>query len=146
MKPDEPKKCEVDTVMPKLTPKKRAGRNRTLTLTAEDRVRLKPGLITGLPLEKLMVPPQGTINGDCLEWSKVLPEGFVDLLFLDPPYNLDKNFNGRNFAKTDVNTYANWLDGVITALKPLLKATASIYICGDWFSSASIYTVAAGHF
>ncbi|KAB2952927.1 site-specific DNA-methyltransferase [Heliorestis acidaminivorans] len=127
--------------------KKRARRNRTLFLTEEDRIRLKPKLITDKPEEKLSADlPQGTINGDCLEWAEVLPSKSVDLLFLDPPYNLSKNFNGRNFAKTDVNTYSKWLDNVVRTLNHLLKDSASIYICGDWYSSTSIYEVASEHF
>ncbi len=35
---------------------------------------------------------------------------------------------------------------MITTLKPLLKQTATIYICGDWLSSTSIFTVASTHF
>ncbi|MGE5497424.1 MAG: DNA-methyltransferase, partial [Syntrophothermus sp.] len=35
---------------------------------------------------------------------------------------------------------------VLQLLKPLLKPTASVYICGDWLSSASIYQAASKHF
>jgi site-specific DNA-methyltransferase (adenine-specific) len=68
------------------------------------------------------------------------------LLILDPPYNLDKDFNGKRFAKRSVDEYTAYLDELFAALKPVLSATASIYICGDWFSSISIFTAAAKHF
>jgi len=45
-----------------------------------------------------------------------------------------------------VDDYSTWLDQVITQLKPVLKPTATIYICGDWLSSASIFSVASAHF
>ncbi|QGG48584.1 DNA-methyltransferase [Heliorestis convoluta] len=128
------------------TTKKRAGRNRTLFLTEEDRIRLKPKLITEMPLERFKEMPQGTANGDCLQWAQVLPLASIDLLFLDPPYNLTKNFNGRNFTKKDVKTYSQWLDGVLQTLDPLLKETASIYICGDWYTSTSIFEVASEYY
>jgi len=67
-------------------------------------------------------------------------------LILDPPYNLNKVFNGRTFAKQSVEAYTEWLDNICSTLKPLLHPEASIYICGDWFSSASIFTVATSHF
>ncbi len=70
----------------------------------------------------------------------------MDLLILDPPYNLNKAFNGQKFFKQTVEQYTAWLDRVVSALCPLLKQSASIYICGDWFSSASIFTVASAHF
>lgn len=88
----------------------------------------------------------GTIQGDCLIITPQLPQHFVDLLILDPPYNLTKHFNGRTFVKRAVDDYTYWLDKTIRTLKPVLKQTASVYICGDWFSSTSIFTVATAHF
>jgi site-specific DNA-methyltransferase (adenine-specific) len=70
----------------------------------------------------------------------------VDLVVLDPPYNLNKTFNGRVFARRAVHQYTEWLDDVCGLIRPLLTETASIYICGDWFSSASIFTAASRHF
>ena len=42
-----------------------------------------------------------TIIGDTFHTIKLLPECFVDLLIADPPYNLDKSFNGKKFKKTN---------------------------------------------
>ena len=126
--------------------KSRAPMNRTLTLDEQDRVRLAPQILYDLPSKPFSAPPVGTIRGDCLEVAKILPPNFVDLLVLDPPYNLTKSFNGRKFSKCTVDDYTAWLDEVVCTLKPLLKKTASIYICGDWLSSASIFTVASSHF
>ncbi len=126
------------------TPKK--NRNRTLKLSDGDRARLAARLIQAIPKNGFSDPPIGTIWGECLTVSKSLPSSFVDLLILDPPYNLTKDFNGRRFAQRAVEAYTAWLDQIVTVLVPLLKPTASIYICGDWLSSASIFTVAAAHF
>lgn len=125
---------------------RRAPMNRTLQLTTGDRVRLSPRLIRELPATPLLEPLEGIIWGDCLQWADYLPRCFVDLLVLDPPYNLDKDFNGHKFSRQSVQDYTNWLDHVVVTLLPLLKKTASIYLCGDWFSSVSIFTVAAKHF
>jgi site-specific DNA-methyltransferase (adenine-specific) len=76
----------------------------------------------------------------------MLPHGFADLLVLDPPYNLTKDFHGVKFAQRAVDQYTSWLDNLLARLKPLLKPTASIYVCGDWLSSISIYEAAAKHF
>ena len=35
---------------------------------------------------------------------------FVDLMFADPPYNLTKSFNDRQFRKTSIDEYSEWLD------------------------------------
>lgn len=124
--------------------KQRSQRNRSLELTDTDRVRLRSRLLhQGAEFTELH---SGTIYGDCFEWATRLPHAFVDLLILDPPYNLTKSFDDLKFSKRTVAEYTEWLDKAIVAFKPLLKPTASIYICGDWFSSSSIFTVAAAHF
>ena len=123
----------------------RSTRNRTLTLNEAERDRLRTKLIRYLIPGSIELP-QGTIQGDCIDWASCLPPQSVDLLILDPPYNLDKQFNGHKFLRQSVAVYSDWLDQVMEALKPLLKPTASVYICGDWFSSSSIFTVAATHF
>jgi site-specific DNA-methyltransferase (adenine-specific) len=124
--------------------KQRAPRNRTLTVQECDRERLAAQILKISELSA--IAPTGIIQGDCLEVAKLLPPQFVDLLVLDPPYNLNKSFNGRKFSRQSVDEYTDWLDRVICGLKPLLKETASVYICGDWLSSASIFAVAASHF
>ena len=40
------------------------------------------------------------VNGDSLEVLKCLPENFIDLIFVDPPYNLSKNYNGNNLERS----------------------------------------------
>ena len=123
-----------------------SGKNRTIELTDEEKPTLRERLLNNFdsttPTENLI----GTIHGDYSLVLKNLPLGFVDLLFLDPPYNLTKDFNGWKFSKVDVEEYTIWLDHIIVSLKPLLKPTASIYICGEWFTSASIFQVAEAHF
>jgi site-specific DNA-methyltransferase (adenine-specific) len=113
--------------------------NRTLTLTATDRAQL-PAQIHTQPTT------QGIIHGDSLAIVPKLPPAFVDLLVLDPPYNLNKDFNGYKFTQRTVEHYNEWLNQAIATFKPTLKPTASIYICGDWLTSASIFTVASQHF
>ncbi len=124
----------------------KAPMNRTLALSAEDIARLTPKLITQFPTEPWATPPQGTICGDFRAWVPWLGDRAIDLLILDPPYNLDKTFSGQHFSRQSVQQYSEWLDQVIQTLLPLLKPTASVYICGDWFSSVSIFTVASAYF
>lgn len=86
------------------------------------------------------------IIGDCIEVMDKLPEKFVDLLIVDPPYNLDKNYHGNKYNKKSQEEYReytiNWLKKVI----PLLKETASIYVCCDWRSSLIIGDVLYNYF
>ncbi len=126
--------------------KERAGMNRTLELTHEDRARLRSRIMKHIPEMGFHEPPTGTFQTDYANLASSLPKSFVDLLILDPPYNLSKDFGGFKFTRRGVSDYTTWLDNVLAALRPLLKSTASIYICGDWLSSVSIFTVASSHF
>ncbi len=124
----------------------RSPKNRTLVLTEAERLRLQSRLVTPAQLQAGHPFLDQTIQGDCLAIAPLLPPQSIDLLVLDPPYNLTKTFNGKRFTRQSVAAYADWLEAVVVQLKPLLKPTASIYVCGDWFSSASIFGVLAAHF
>jgi len=124
----------------------RAPRNRTVILNPEDRGRLEGTLLSTVPTSPQTNPLTGVANGDFRAWVKALPEKHVDLLFLDPPYNLDKSFNGTRFYRQGIADYSRWLEEIIVVLKPLLKRTATVYICGDWFTSLSIFQAASKHF
>ena len=77
--------------------KKRAPRNRTLTLTQSDRDALAKMLVSPAAFEPSMA--DSLILGDCLEIAPRLVARSVDLLFLDPPYNLNKRFHARPEAE-----------------------------------------------
>ena len=70
----------------------------------------------------------------------------VDLLIVDPPYNLDKDFHGNTFKKRGVEDYYEYTESWINAVKPKLKDTASIYVCCDWKSALAIGIVLDKHF
>ena len=126
--------------------KKRAGRNRTLTVDSADGERLSTALLEAERFSWSQFKNVGVVNGDYKAVAKEIPEGSVDLLFLDPPYNLNKDFNGKRFKKKEIATYADILDEAFSTLRPLLKDTATVYICGDWYSSTSIHMSAEKYF
>lgn len=87
----------------------------------------------------------GEINkivlGDFFETIKKIKDFSVDLLIVDPPYDLAKNFHGEVFKKIGYEAYAEYTEKWINAVKPKLKSTASVYVCSDWRSSVSLGTV-----
>lgn len=87
-----------------------------------------------------------TIIGDCLEVIPLLPDSFIDLLIVDPPYNLDKDFHGKKFKKTSDDAYEEYTEKWVQAIIPHLKKEATIYICCDWVSSPSIGRVLKKYF
>ncbi|MEQ1667359.1 MAG: site-specific DNA-methyltransferase [Sulfuriferula sp.] len=80
---------------------------------------------------------------DCVDF---LPDTFIDLAIIDPPYNLNKKFGNNKFSKTTTESYEEWLESWITKLKRCLKKTASIYVCCDWQSSSAMQSVLEKHF
>lgn len=128
-----------------VTRKVRAGRNRTMTAGPSELPQLRKQLLDS-QLVKSNNYVNRTIIGDCFDALKHLPEGSVDLLVLDPPYNINKKFGEKSFSRISVDAYTNYLRSIFKSVKPLLKETASIYICGDWLSSASIFTAASEFF
>jgi site-specific DNA-methyltransferase (adenine-specific) len=124
-----------------LPEKVRAPRNRTITLTDEERSFYKQKLLhVHQPVELADIINQ-TIHQDVLSLLQWLPQKSVDLLLIDPPYNLTKTFNDRAFKRQTLDGYAEWLDTYLTKLEPILKATASIYLCSDWQSSPAVFDV-----
>lgn len=129
--------------MPKTNRKNdRAPRNRTLTLSEDER----PGLQSALGRLGQEFQNDRLINGDAFEALPKLAAESFDLLFADPPYNLSKTFGGSRFRRTDEEQYEAWLDSWISLCAPLLKPTASVYICGDWRSSAAIQRAGSRYF
>ena len=128
----------------KLEPKSRAPRNRTLFVESGEVPRLEKALI---PASRLKPSRKNRIVlGEFETALKGIADRSVDLLFLDPPYNLDKNFGGWTFKGRSIRDYSQYLDEVIRALLPKLKPTATVYICGDWKTSVSIPAIAEKYF
>ena len=126
--------------------KKRAPRNRTLTCSEQEIGKLSQSLIS-LETRTSVDSIEGKIiHQDFFSASEYLPEDFVDLLVMDPPYNLSKNYNGHLFKEKDKEKYQDWFSRVIHFLKPLLKPTATIYVCSDWKTSMLIAPILEDHF
>lgn len=92
------------------------------------------------------IPLNKTIVGDAFRSLKKVKDKSVDLLIVDPPYNLDKNFHGNGFKKLKTEQYEEYTEKWINAVKDKLKDTASIYVCCDWKSALVIGPIVAKHF
>lgn len=87
-----------------------------------------------------------TILGDSMKVLDFIPPLSVDLLIADPCYNLDKDFHGMKFSKLKETDYVQYTEQWINKVLPLLKPTASIYVCCDWQSSLLIGNVLNQYF
>lgn len=128
------------------TEKQRAPRNRTITLNDSDSFDLKKRLVKINKPVSIKEIENKTIHQDIFEMVDYLPGGFVDLVFADPPYNLNKTFNATSFKEMESEKYEQWLDSWVSKLIRILKPHASVYICGDWKSSGAIFNVVKKYF
>jgi site-specific DNA-methyltransferase (adenine-specific) len=124
----------------------RAPLNRTLTLTAEEVARYRASLSQLAAPASLDDVRDKIFCQDVFNALRCLPDQSVDLMFADPPYNLTKTFNDRKFKQISIDEYSDWLDSWLAQTVRLLKPTASVYICGDWRSSAAIQRVGEKYF
>ena len=122
--------------------RKRAPRNRTLTVEPSEIPQLQARLLEPDAIEGQNFVGR-TIRGDCFAAFGKLPPQMANVLILDPPYNLNKRIGSNTFSRVPVDDYTDWLRSLLHAIRPLLKPTATVYICGEWLSSASIFTAAS---
>lgn len=79
-----------------------------------------------------------TICGDTFHVMPLLPPSFADLMIADPPYNLEKNFNGSTFRAVSESEYESYTESWLALAEPLLKPDAAVYVCCDWRCSAVV--------
>ena len=139
--------------------KNRAGRNRTIVLAEEEKKRLSQNLII---VGDSPVKPENdnhnkllnnnvsnsqfdyldkTINSDLLTALPLLPDEFADLIIIDPPYNLTKNFGGKIFNERKDDAYEDYLETWFPQVCCKLKPNGSLYMCGDWKCTAALQRV-----
>jgi site-specific DNA-methyltransferase (adenine-specific) len=125
----------------------RAERNRTLTLTVEEHTILSKRLIRPIKQKKFSIDEikNKTILANLFDVLDLLPKEFADLIIIDPPYNLDKNFHGFKFNSTDNENYLAYLRSWFGKVVSLLKPNGSLYLCGDWKCTSALQTVMAEH-
>ncbi|OHB85770.1 MAG: DNA methylase [Planctomycetes bacterium RBG_19FT_COMBO_48_8] len=121
--------------------KVRAHRNRTITLNRAEADRYSKDLIHISKPVRMDDLSNKIVNQDIFDVLGLLPDGFVDLLILDPPYNLTKTFTSTTFRKKSITKYAEWFENLLFKLLPKLKKTASVYVCSEWCSSTAVHLV-----
>ncbi len=131
----------------KMSEKQRAPRNKTLTVNRKEANVLSKRLLNVKKQEALTIDEvlNKTILGDTTKVLKALPNDVFDLIVIDPPYNLDKNFNGMKFKSTDLAGYVDYLNSWFGEVVRTLKPTGSLYLCGDWKNTSALHQVMEQH-
>ena len=126
--------------------KQRAPRNRTLTCSQSEIAEFSKKLICLSQKASVASITNRIIHQDFAEAITFLPQGFVDLLIVDPPYNLTKNYNGHVFRSKQAEDYTKWFENVVVSFTKIMQPTASIYVCSDWQTSNLVFPVLDKYF
>ena len=126
--------------------KERAKRNKTLSLDMIEIDEYVSRCLTKDSDFQKNVILNKTIHGDSFDLLPKLPTNFVDLLIVDPPYNLSKDFASTKFNKMQTEDYKDFTHNWIKAVLHTLKPSASIYVCCDWKTSLIVGPVLQEYF
>ncbi len=88
-----------------------------------------------------MVDGKSLIQGNILNVLPTLPDGFANLIIVDPPYNLPRNFGGNKFTACSPQQYEDYLRQWFYPLCDKLAPNGTLYMCGDWRCSSSMQRV-----
>lgn len=118
----------------------RAGRNRTLTVNEAERPELERFILSTEDIREGLAD-DCVINADLFECLDLIPDGHFDLIVIDPPYNLDKDFHGKRFQSMSTEAYEEYLRSWFYKVCDKLAENGSLYMCGDWKCSSSMQRV-----
>ena len=116
----------------------RSPRNKTIDLSLSDGKRYLDRCRTVTEPAAAADILNATIRGDAFAVLPLLPRACANLLIVDPPYNLDKNFHGWKFRRRTDDDYEAYTETWLRAVLPLLKPDASVYVCCDWRSGPAV--------
>ena len=125
---------------------KPAPRNKTITLTLREETGYAKKAVKLSSRQSAQDLQDRIVWQDTMRALNCIPDNFADLMIVDPPYNLTKNFGKSTFKQMDFSEYKNWLDKWLSKVVRILKPNASLYICSDWQSSIVIPLVAGKYF
>ena len=123
-----------------------SAKNKTIALQANDIARLQKRLVNLCGPCSVRDIMNKTVLGDALEVIDNLPLQFADLLFIDPPYNINKSFGKKTFTQMSSDDYESWAHLWLGKLVERLTPEASVYVCGDWRSSSALFRALSHYF
>lgn len=118
--------------------KKRAERNRTLTILPQEEEVLKKNIETLETVSRSKDFINKTVNANLMDVLPLIPDEFANLIIIDPPYNLTKDFNGMKFNAMKEDRYEAYLDSWLPLVCKKLSPAGSLYLCGDWKCTSAL--------
>jgi len=118
----------------------KAARNRTLTLV-EDEIQSLENRIMSVSKIKESFVDDCIINADLFDCIDAIPNEYFNLIIIDPPYNLDKDFHGNKFCRINSSDYEDYLRSWFYKVCDKLSPNGTLYMCGDWKCTSSMQRV-----
>ena len=81
------------------------------------------------------------VNADLLEVIDSIPDSCANLIIIDPPYNLTRDFGEKRFNAMKAEQYDDYLRSWFHKVCKKLAPDGSLYMCGDWKCTASMQKV-----
>ena len=122
----------------------KSNRNKTIDFSLEENNKYINRCVKDTDLKKGQTGV--TVCGDFFVAIDNVLDKSIDLLIVDPPYNLDKNFHGFEFKRTENIEYMEYTKEWIQKVKPKLKDNASVYVCCDWNTAIPLGVELEKHF
>jgi site-specific DNA-methyltransferase (adenine-specific) len=79
------------------------------------------------------------LNLDALSGIPLLPDNSLDLIVLDPPYGLGKDY-GNDSDKKAHTEFLRWTETWLDLVIPKIKSTGSLYLFTTWRYSPEIFS------
>lgn len=120
--------------------KVRAERNRTLAVSDNEIPTLEQHIL-GVGDIKESFADDSIVNADLFDCLDIIPNEYFNLIIIDPPYNLDKDFHGKKFLSMKSDAYEDYLRSWFYKVCDKLAPNGTLYMCGDWKCSSSMQRV-----
>ena len=123
-----------------MSEKLRAERNRTLTVSKSEIQELEKSILSINDIKSKFVD-NCIVNGDIFDCLDYIPDEYFNLIIIDPPYNLDKDFHGNKFSSMKSDAYEEYLRSWFYKVCDKLAPNGTLYMCGDWKCTSSMQRV-----
>jgi site-specific DNA-methyltransferase (adenine-specific) len=118
----------------------RATRNRTLTVSEFEIPTLEKLILSANEI-KSSFTDDCIINANLYDCLDYIPNEYFNLIIVDPPYNLDKDFHGKKFSSMKSELYEDYLRSWFYKVCDKLSPSGTLYMCGDWKCTSSMQRV-----
>ena len=133
-------------IMKEKNMKNKSSRNKTIDFDInEGKKYLKNSIYFNRNIDISKVQNKNII-GNTFEVLDQISDNSIDLIIVDPPYNLRKNYHGNIFNEKSKSEYEEYTILWVKKIKNKLKENGSLYVCCDWKSSIIIGSILAEYF